>query len=364
MPTKSSHRGFTLIELLVVVAIIALLISILLPSLQGAREQAKRAKCLSNMKGIAQASVAYSSEDRRELLCPIQKMVASTLHTQGFSGSFTRNDPPGQAYPAGELAIRLAIPTSYGGRSSQIAMGGTNAMLDIEDNPLGSDRWQAKSRPLNKYVLGTIDQSDRKNLEMYHCPSDTGYPLHKFIADAPRELEGLPLYDILGNSYRVNVAGYFWLGSGGGASGQFSVGVWGKAMSKLSETGKIAMYCEPIFYNASRQLAVSPADDALVGWHRSSMTDNVAFADGSARSTRAIQMNQWPTALLTQMNVATDNPWWYYLRRGDTWRTDTYPTGGSLIVMRTPAGARVTPAAPPPAQASRWPYLGMNTVDQ
>lgn len=361
MLARSKKRAFTLIELLVVVAIIALLISILLPSLQGAREQAKRAKCLANMKSIAQASVAYASEDQRELLTPIQKMVVSTLHTTGFTGTFTRMS--GGAYPAGEMAIRLAIPTSFGGRSAQVPAGGTNAMLDIEDNPLGSDRWQAKSRPLNKYVLGTIDQSDRKNLEMYKCPSDAGYPLHQFIADAPTEMADVPLYDFLGNSYRVNVAGYFWIGGGGGAAGQFSVGVWGKGMSKLVETGKTAMYCEPIFYNASRQLAVSPADNALVGWHKQAMTDNVAFADGSARSTRAIQMNQWPATLLTQMNVATDNPWYYYLRRGDTWRTDTYPTPGSIIVMRTPAGARVTPV-PPANQATKWPYTGMNTVDQ
>ncbi|MFP4141352.1 MAG: type II secretion system protein [Planctomycetota bacterium] len=53
-------RGFTLVELLVVIAIIALLVSILLPSLKQAKEQAKTAVCVTNMKGIAGAVVNYA----------------------------------------------------------------------------------------------------------------------------------------------------------------------------------------------------------------------------------------------------------------------------------------------------------------
>lgn len=78
--------AFTLIEVLVVVAIIALLIAVLLPSLTAAREQGKRAACAGQMHHLALGLHSYASEHRGHY--PYGLSFPSTPFGPPFSGPF------------------------------------------------------------------------------------------------------------------------------------------------------------------------------------------------------------------------------------------------------------------------------------
>lgn len=117
------RKAFTLIELLVVIAIIAILAAILFPVFAQARERARRASCLSNLKQIGLASMQYTQDYD-------EKIMPSYVYTYG------QNDPRDQWYtiiePYTKSTQILLCPSATGYASNP---GPSYMMLGIGYNP-------------------------------------------------------------------------------------------------------------------------------------------------------------------------------------------------------------------------------------
>ena len=79
------QRAFTLIELLVVIAIIAILAAILFPVFAQAREKARQASCLSNLKQIGLGAMMYA-QDYDETIVPVQTGNSPIVYWFGAAG--------------------------------------------------------------------------------------------------------------------------------------------------------------------------------------------------------------------------------------------------------------------------------------
>jgi prepilin-type N-terminal cleavage/methylation domain-containing protein len=77
-------NGFTLVELLVVIAIIGILVALLLPAIQAAREAARRSQCLNNLRQLSVAHLNYESTNGG--LVPLAKFWTNAEYTNGYAG--------------------------------------------------------------------------------------------------------------------------------------------------------------------------------------------------------------------------------------------------------------------------------------
>jgi len=143
MPTRASARfllydmntncqdrqGFTLIELLVVISIIALLVSVLMPSLTGAREQAKSAMCLANLRNLGSAMALYHADHDGSFWPYCGKVISYTPVVREYffwgkvrtDGTVDTTPSPFMAY-IGQNAGLLACPNQPMG--SYVPQGG------------------------------------------------------------------------------------------------------------------------------------------------------------------------------------------------------------------------------------------------
>jgi|GEM_PF-2522026 len=161
--SKAVRRAFTLIELLVVVAIIALLIAILMPSLARARENAKATGCLLNLKNIGVAFASYL-EISEGIIPPAQIWQDQTITTPG-RGRYNQISWPNYLRNQGGLQAPNQLNsemTSSQGTSILRCPSGENFNLSItgmwvpasKTDPAASGFWRyyeldASSQPIN-----------------------------------------------------------------------------------------------------------------------------------------------------------------------------------------------------------------------
>ena len=330
MSSNQKPRGFTLIELLVVVAIIALLISILLPSLKRAKDAAKAAVCLSHLKDIGSAAHEYATEDEREIIMP-------------FSPIMVRN--------SGAWLKRCVMWYSWGGRAAPDPFyNDSNAEIWINEE-FSKPYFGANRRPLTAYIYPGIAENSRE-APLFQCPADVGFPQldSGVIDDIPETNFGRSLYDIVGNSFRGSLA---HLSRSANGNDRFSIGVWGQPIAKIENASEMLWGGDPVFYNLIG--TDSSGSDGWpevrkYGWHGEFMAEQELYADGGARLTRAVgkDAEEWLPSEQDARSWGIYSDCRYYLTRGPGWQIDCYPTPGVNIGNFEMAGAF----------SGSWPFRG------
>jgi prepilin-type N-terminal cleavage/methylation domain-containing protein/prepilin-type processing-associated H-X9-DG protein len=136
---RRRSAGFTLIELLVVISIIGVLIALLLPAVQAARESSRRAQCSNNLKQIGIAFTAYES-------------AFHYLPAAGMSLDYSQN-PPTPTFFDGHSVFARLLPQM----EQEVVYNTINFRLAYNDR--SGSNWTAFTTVISSFLCPSSDRS-------------------------------------------------------------------------------------------------------------------------------------------------------------------------------------------------------------
>ncbi|MFH0983288.1 MAG: hypothetical protein V2A79_17350, partial [Planctomycetota bacterium] len=201
----SASPAFTLVETAGTASVALFALVVVASASRGTRERDRLTECQANLRTIGQASLTYAADDPNEIMIPVP--VWQVLYDEAGAIEWGGKSGRGQSWNPGDPAMSIFGTAAYRGPAHRplnfyLYKGGF-----VDYHPPGGE---ANPGPGNENYL----RDTQLDLDIYRCPSDTGYAGGGFLhtASARADLnerafrdEGLTAYDHYGTSYVANM---------------------------------------------------------------------------------------------------------------------------------------------------------------